>query len=346
MTDLKQLFLDQTPLLDVRAPVEFNKGAFPSATNLPILDDENRHLVGTCYKEQGAAAAEHLGYELVQSQRDTLIQQWQTFLRANPNALVYCFRGGKRSQIAAQWLTDAGTPVTRVDGGYKRLRSYLIEQLDSPPDIILLSGKTGVGKTDLLPQIKHAVDLEGLANHRGSAFGGQLSPQPSQIDFENRLAIEFLRHPDYVVLEDESRLIGRIHIPQSLQDRMKEAPIWLLEDSVENRSNRILKEYVLDPLAHMPIGQLQHRLEESLNAIQKRLGGVRFQAMKTALANAFSAHQGGDPSQHLAWIEALLVDYYDPMYEYQLDKKEGRIQHKINWANLTNQELDFRSDCS
>ncbi len=213
--------------------------------------------------------------------------------------------------------------------------------------MILLSGKTGVGKTELLPLVNNAIDLEGLANHRGSAFGGQLSPQPSQIDFENALAIDLLRHKEYVVLEDESRLIGRIHIPPLIQEKMKQAPICLLEDSVENRATRILQEYVLDPLDELTLAELQSSLTESLSAIQRRLGGARYKELKEQLHTAFQDHMNGNVDTHRLWIETLLVDYYDPMYEYQLDKKRDRIKHRINWAEVNSDEqLNLGSYCS
>lgn len=344
MTEFAEIFLSERPLLDVRAPIEFNKGAFPTATNLPILDDEQRHLVGICYQEQGPEAAEQLGHQLVD--RDATIALWQEYFAANPDALLYCFRGGKRSQLATEWLKAAGINVERITGGYKALRTFLLQQIDQAPPVILLSGKTGVGKTELLPHVKNTVDLEGLANHRGSAFGGQSSPQPSQTSFENSLAIDFLRHKEYVVLEDESRLIGRIHIPPAIQESMKAAPICLLEDSLENRVARIHAEYVMEPLKDMNLEQLEASLLDSLNAIQRRLGGARHKELVGILNSAIESQKHGDAEQHKAWIEALLVDYYDPMYDYQLSKKSERIQHRVNWRDVGDQQLDFRSYCS
>lgn len=334
MNDFKQLFLSERPLLDVRAPVEFAKGAFPTSVNIPILTDEQRHQVGICYEEEGPEAAEALGHSLVSSDKASLISSWTAFIEANPNALLYCFRGGKRSQIAQAWLAETGVDIERVPGGYKALRQYLLQQLESPPTVILLSGKTGVGKTELLPSITSSVDLEGLANHRGSAFGGKATPQPAQIDFENALAIEFLRHPEIVVLEDESRLIGKIHLPLELQTAMKQAPIVLLEDTLENRVSRIFTEYVEEPLHYVDLNVLQDNLVGSVNAIKNRLGGVRHQELVDMMNNAFSAHSRGNHELHRAWIETLLTEYYDPMYQYQLDKKRIRIQSTIHWREI------------
>ena len=128
---MKKLFLDNIPLIDVRAEVEFSQGAFPSARNFPILNDEERRLVGICYKEDGPEAAEAYGFELVSgASREKRINQWLAFIKENPTAQLYCFRGGKRSQIATQWLSDAGKDVNRIAGGYKSLRRFLLNQFE------------------------------------------------------------------------------------------------------------------------------------------------------------------------------------------------------------------------
>lgn len=329
-------------MLDVRAPVEFANGAFPSATNIPILDDEQRHQVGICYMEHGAVAAEELGHKLVGDAKAKLIERWQGFIADHPDAVLYCARGGRRSQLAALWLEQAGTKIQRIPGGYKALRNFLLQQVENPPPIVLLSGKTGVGKTELLPRIKNAVDLEGLANHRGSAFGAYRTPQPAQIDFENALAVAFLRQPEFVVLEDESRLIGKINLPVPLQTAMKEAPICLLEDSLENRVQRIQREYVELPLETTSPQEVLASLLGSVDAIKNRLGGVRHKALVSDLIHAFSAQEQNDTSQHGIWIEKLLTEYYDPMYEYQLDKKRQRIVETLHWRDLSEaQTLDL-----
>ena len=344
MTDLRELFTSGTPLLDVRAPVEFSKGAFPHATNIPILNDEQRHQVGVCYQEHGPEAAETLGFELVEHDKLKLINDWQSFIARHPDARLYCFRGGKRSQIAAQWLVEAGTPIERISGGYKRLRSFLLDQINKPPPIVLLSGRTGVGKTLLLPKVQNAIDLEALANHRGSAFGKQRTAQPAQIDFENQLAIEFLKVDGFAVLEDESRLIGKINIPPPVQEAMKRAPIYVLEDSLENRVARIYDEYVASPLKEIGEAELRQQLHDALSAIQRRLGGVRYEALTNMLDLAFDQQ---DATYHKRWIETLLTDYYDPMYDYQLDKKRDRVLKTLSWTELAEQQvLDLRPDGS
>lgn len=328
------LFTRDTPFLDVRAEVEFARGAFPTATNLPILNDSEREQVGISYREDGPDAAEALGHRLVSGDlKRGRVRAWAEFISANPNAHLYCFRGGQRSRIAAQWLADEGIEVPRIEGGYKAMRRLLVDSFDALPTIVLIAGKTGTGKTRVLTKLPAdaTVDLEARANHRGSAFGKRFTPQPAQIDFENRIAIDFLKAGSTVFLEDESRTIGKAHLPLPLQEAMKAAPVLLLEDSMTNRVERIREEYVDDALAELSCIEgdrataeqaLRARLLESLDAITRRLGGVRHAEIRELLEDAF---ESGEPAAHAAWIERLLVDYYDPMYGYQIEKKRERI---------------------
>lgn len=343
MIDFAEIFRQDRPLLDVRAPVEFAQGAFPTATNLPLLDDEQRHEVGICYKEQGSDAAEALGHKLVGPMRDERITGWTDFIKQNPNALLYCFRGGQRSQITASWLKEAGIDIHRIDGGYKAMRQYLLSIFKDLPPITLISGKTGVGKTDLLLRYDNGVDLEGIANHRGSAFGKTRTQQPAQIDFENQLAIQILKQPGGIALEDESRLIGRVSLPIPLQEAMREAPILLLKDSIDNRVTRILRQYVVEQLEEIkapdPVSVLESEFLESLSAIQKRLGGDRYQLVSNLMKGAFDDHRKGDSNGHRIWIETLLTQYYDPMYEYQLERKAGRIMRTVDWETISEERL-------
>ncbi|MBO6555969.1 MAG: tRNA 2-selenouridine(34) synthase MnmH [Pseudomonadales bacterium] len=335
MTSLDLLFRRDVPLIDVRAPVEFHKGAFPSACNLPILSDAEREAVGISYKEEGPEAAAKLGHALVSGDvKETRIQCWATFIEANPESQLYCFRGGQRSQIACAWLRDAGIEVPRIEGGYKKMRHHLIRVFDQLPPLVIVGGKTGTGKTVFLEPLGNAVDLEGIANHRGSAFGKKIAPQPSQIDFENRVAIQFLKFCDapHVLLEDEGRLIGRIHVPLPLQSKMKASPMILIEETVEIRTQNIYEEYIEQQwqeyqAEHGPEAPARYAdyLLGAVDAIKKRLGGVAHSEIRQLMQEAL---QSGDANKHRAWISRLLIDYYDPMYNYQLSQKEGRIRFR------------------
>ncbi|CAD5106244.1 tRNA 2-selenouridine(34) synthase MnmH [Zestomonas carbonaria] len=342
--DYRELFLSDTPMVDVRAPVEFHKGAFPGVLNLPLMNDLERQKVGTCYKYHGQQAAIELGHQLVSGRtKAERIEAWAAFARANPNGYLYCFRGGLRSQIVQQWLkSEAGIDYPRVIGGYKALRNFLLEttrQAVEQCDFVLVGGLTGCGKTEVIAELDAGLDLEAHANHRGSSFGKRATGQPEQIDFENRLAIDLLKRraagAACFVLEDEGRTIGRCAVPLELYQGMQRFPLVWLEDSFEDRVERILRDYVTDLCAEFvavhgaeagfPL--FAERLLQSLSNILKRLGGERYQRMRTLMQDALDEQQrSGTIDLHRAWIEGLLREYYDPMYAYQRELKAERIE--------------------
>lgn len=333
--DFRALVLNQTPLIDVRAPVEFAKGAIPYAVNLPLMQDEERRLVGLCYKEQGQQKAIELGHELVNDAvRAPRIQAWCEFKSEHPQALIYCFRGGLRSRISQQWMTEAGVEITRIQGGYKAFRHYLMQSLDEMADKLVsgqrkpwvLAGRTGSGKTQVLNAVDFAVDLEGLAQHRGSTFGRHAWAQPSQIDFENQLAYRMIQldaqaQPNWL-FEDEARNIGSVHLTPTLFDAIKSGGRILLETPFEQRRQNILTEYVIEAQAEYSdlaawVDYMQSRFER----IAKRLGGVGYAKVRQAFDQAWLwQERTSDPVKHLDWIDQLLTDYYDPMYDYQLKR--------------------------
>lgn len=339
----RDLFLNDLPMIDTRAPVEYKKGAFPHTLNLPLMNDVERQKIGTCYKLRGQQAAIDLGHQLVSGTvKAERIEAWAAFAKANPDGYMYCFRGGLRSQIAQQWLkTDAGIAYPRVVGGYKAMRTFLMDTLDAAVaecGFVIVGGMTGTGKTDVLARVPNAIDLEQHANHRGSSFGKRALPQPGQIDFENNLAIDLLkrRHAgvNQFVVEDESRLIGACALPLSLHKGMQQFPIVWLEDSLEGRVERILRDYVVDLYAefdalHGPDGfaRFSERMLQSLDNIYKRLGGERHQRLSIAMKDALDEQaRSGSTDLHRVWIAGLLSEYYDPMYAFQRESKADRIE--------------------
>ncbi|WP_144211898.1 tRNA 2-selenouridine(34) synthase MnmH [Shewanella donghaensis] len=341
-TEYQRLFLEQRPLIDVRAPIEFTKGAFQHSYNLPLMNDAERTMVGTCYKEQGQSAAIALGHQLVNGHtKQQRIDAWQQFIAEQPNSYLYCFRGGLRSQLSQQWLKDNGISMPYIEGGYKAMRQFLINVIESSPakqPLVILSGITGSGKTELLQLRKEAIDLEGIANHRGSSFGKNLDPQPTQINFENQLAIKLLQHNhqqhDKVLLEDESFLIGRSAIPKTFYQAMQASDIIVLEESLHNRLVRIHKDYVIDKSAAFMdrFEEAQGKIEftqyllNSINSIKKRLGGKKQQQLTAIIEQAINQQfSQNDLSGHFDWITILLEQYYDPMYQYQMSKHQQRV---------------------
>lgn len=340
--DFRRIFLEDIPLIDTRAPVEFEKGAFPCATNLPLMSDEEREQVGTCYKQSGQRAAIALGHELVSGQlKQERVAQWLAFAQAEPQGYLYCFRGGLRSQICQQWLSEAGLDYPRVEGGYKAMRRFLIETIEKSceqDNFIILAGYTGSAKTRFLNQFSFAVDLEGLAHHRGSAFGRRPAGQPTQINFENALAIDLLkvneRHPgSAILLEDESRLIGRCSLPLMLREAMQRSSVVVLDSDLDERVHHSWENYIVRKSDEwrQVLGEaagfeaFAEDIRQSLYRIRKRLGGDRYQDLSELMDTAISAHQGGNASAHKPWIHALLSDYYDPMYRWQLRQRQEQI---------------------
>ena len=346
------ILLSGVPLLDVRAPVEFAQGAFPNTTNLPLMNDEERHLVGLTYKKKGQDAAIALGHELVSGDiKAHRVQAWVDFARAHPDGYLYCFRGGLRSKISQQWIAEAGISYPRIVGGYKAMRTFLLESMEADiahSGFLIVGGLTGSGKTDVIRVLHGAIDLEALAHHRGSSFGRHADEQPSQIDFDNRLAIALIRQridrPNKpIVLEDESRLIGRCALPVSLRHRMQQAPVVLVEEPLESRVERISRDYVLDLSKQftdrlgMEAGfdAFSERLLESLRNLQKRLGGERHTRLESLMREALDNQKlTGDVAMHHDWIRPLLQEYYDPMYEHQLKDKQARIIYRNDTASV------------
>ena len=355
--DYRSILLNDVPLLDVRAPVEFDQGAFPLAENFPLINDPEREAIGIRYKDLGQDEAIKLGHELVQGKtKSQRVEHWQHFFEQYPHGVLYCFRGGLRSQTVQQWLRDEGIDYPLVKGGYKAMRRYLLDELErslARAQLVLVSGKTGTGKTRVINQLERSVDLEGLAGHRGSTFGQLPEPQPSQIDFENAISIALLKllagDQVGVFLEDEGRLIGRLHLPDSLHRQMKLSPMVIVEQTLAERVQVIIEDYVVDlgqryATLHGEQGPARHseKLQDDLGRIQKRLGGERYRQVSDLMAEAFARQwQTGDMALHREWVATLLEQYYDPMYEYQLSQRDGDVllrgsrESVISWAKNT-----------
>jgi len=343
----KDLFLKNAPLMDVRAPVEFADGAFPHTKNLPLMNDEERHEVGKRYKANGQDAAIALGTKLVSGElKAERIKAWTHFTQQHPNGALYCFRGGLRSRTTQNWLyEETGIEYPLIEGGYKALRRYLIDSLEqciATLPMLVVGGRTGTGKTRVLNVCDRTIDLEGLANHRGSSFGATLTPQPTNIDFENILAVEYLRCVEHsltqsVALEDEARMIGRVSLPKVLRDALSVAPIVLLEVSLEERVQNVLEDYVIalsqqyqqrdGDVDGLQTFYLHHK--NSVERVKKRLGGDNLLKVLALLDSAYeNLLNSGEVSGFEPYIEYLLNNYYDPMYDYQISFKQDRVRFK------------------
>lgn len=343
-----------TVLIDARSPSEFAKAHVPGAINLPLMNDEERHRVGLCYKEAGPDAAVALGHSLVGGAvKEARVSAWLDAIRAAPaDAVIYCARGGLRSQITQRWIAEAGVDLPLVQGGYKALRHHLMrlnDTLSERAELRVVAGRTGSGKTRVIVRSDNALDLEAAANHRGSAFGRHVEPQPPQATFENRLALDTLAldlsRP--VVVEDESRNIGSVHLSQPMIERIKSAPVVMLEVPFEDRIGMIHEDYVLDLQAEYRrhfgdagADRYQAYLEGALERIRRRLGGELHQRILGELRAAMVRQRTtGDSESHRVWIASLLAEYYDRMYDYQLHKAprpvlfQGDIDAVVDYLN-------------
>ncbi len=340
----KELFLNNIPMLDVRSPIEFKQGYFSLSVNKPLLTDQERQLIGIEYKNRGQDAAIKLGYAIVDHQeKERRVKIWIDYLKENPEAVIYCFRGGLRSKITQQLLAETGYIVPRVTGGYKALRRFLIENLINQSkliDFIILGGRTGTGKTDSLKKFRRSIDLEAIASHRGSAFGAKQQEQPAQITLENKLSIELLRLSEEhsarpILVEDEGGKIGSRCIPNDFYKKTEISSLVILEDSIENRISRCIRDYIIEPYQDWLIyfkdeeaaqNILTQRIQMGLNSIARRLGGLRSKEwQKLAKEGIEDFFDYSNNEKIIDLIKKLLTEYYDPMYDYQIQRKKERI---------------------
>lgn len=338
--NIRQLLANETPIIDVRAPIEFNQGAMPNAINLPLMNNEERAAVGTCYKQHGSQKAVELGHQLVKGEiKAHRVAAWREACERFPSGFICCARGGMRSHIVQKWLAEIGIDYPLIEGGYKALRQATIEMTNElvQRPIILIGGCTGNGKTTLVRSLPEGIDLEGFAHHRGSSFGRTVEAQFAQATFENYLAVDMLKKSPYHsrwVLEDEGRAIGANGLPESLRIQMATAHLVVVDDPFERRMARLKEEY-FDRMTHDFIEaygeekgwqEYSDYLHHGLYAIRRRLGAQRVAELTQLLDNALAAQKiSANTEVHFSWLSPLLKEYYDPMYRYQLSKKQDKI---------------------
>jgi tRNA 2-selenouridine synthase len=301
---------EEIPVIDVRSPSEYNRGHIPSAINIPLFDDEERAVVGTLYKKEGREKALMKGLDITGPQMSEKLNKALSCAK-NGCLLGYCWRGGLRSEAMA-WLFSLGGISTHVlDGGYKSYRHHVHESLSGKKKLIILGGMTGSGKTEILKYLnekgEQIIDLEGIANHKGSAFGslGQL-PQPSSEHFENKLFDRWKEIDEAfpVWIEDESRNIGSVFLPENFFFSMKNAPAVVLLMDLKIRLPRLMKEYS---------GYDPEILKTLILKIGKRLGGDKTR-------DAVNAIEKGNTADAIE----LILSYYDKAYLYGLKQKDEK----------------------
>ncbi|NJC24561.1 tRNA 2-selenouridine(34) synthase MnmH [Neolewinella antarctica] len=303
-------------LLDVRSPGEFTQGKLPRAQSLPLFSDAERAEVGTLYKRTGQDEALLRGLEIAGGKMRWLVEEARR-LCPSGKVVVHCWRGGQRSGSVSWLLEKAGLEVTQMSGGYKAARQYIRTYFaECPHRFRVLSGPTGSGKTPVLLAMAlrgaNIIDLEGIANHKGSAFGGigEL-PQPSSEEFENQVFAQLNRLPKgaTVWLEDESRLIGRVFLSEEFYQRLVDAPVVELQQPIEWRVDRLVDLYGAYPT---------EELAAAFSRIRKKLGGQNLNLAIEALEN-------GD----IATAARVALVYYDKAYAYYGERRNANIVETI-----------------
>jgi len=354
-------FLDlakQYPVIDVRSPGEYKHAHIPNAHSLPLFTDEERKVVGTTYKQQSREQAIKAGLDFFGPKMKLIVERVEEIIGnrqlaiSNPAndgnplpiancLLLYCWRGGMRSAAVA-WLLDLyGFKVYTLAGGYKKFRNYVLDTFKIPFCFNILGGYTGSGKTELLKVLQQkgerVIDLEGFANHKGSAFGNIGMPaQPSQEMFENLLATELRKsivnsewsikdnsdspltiHHSPLWLEDESQRIGLVNIPNELWKNMRQSAVYFLDIPFEERLKHIVQEY----------GSLEEeKVIDAITRISQKLGNLN---AKTAI---LLLKEG-------KIIESfdILLKYYDKLYFKSLHNREGinSLLHTVECKSIT-----------
>lgn len=307
-------------LLDVRSPAEYEQGHIPGAISFPLFDNRERAQVGTCYKQQGHEVAVELGLAIAGPKLATFVTKAKALACDRP-LRIHCWRGGMRSGSMAWLMETAGMQVCLLEGGYKAFRRWVRSTLAAPRHLVILGGMTGTGKTDLLlalaEQGEQILDLEHLANHRGSSYGNLMLPaQPSTEHFENLIALRWseLALDRWVWIEAESRQVGVCRIPDEIFLPMMRSPVLQITRSRAERIALLLQVYgQADP----------EELILATERLTKRLGGQLTQ-------KAVEAIRGGE----LAAAVAIVLDYYDKTYTYDLQRRQVPI-HTVDISNLS-----------
>lgn len=315
---------EEIPVIDVRSPAEYAHAHIPGAYSLPIFSNEERAEVGTCYKKEGRDKAILLGLRLVGPKLAYFAEE-AIRLAKNNKIIVHCWRGGMRSSSMAWLFSTAGVETFTLEGGYKTYRRYVKESFAKNAHLVVLGGMTGSGKTEILKEIallnQQVVDLEGLANHKGSAFGalGQ-KEQCSTEQFENNLFEEWkkldLEKPIWI--EDESKTIGKIGVPEELYFQMRKSGVINIVVPIDERIKWLVSEYGVFTA---------EELRQSIIRIQKRLGGNNTKVALEAIEN-----------EQLNEAACMVLVYYDKAYQYGLSQRNGQSISTLELQGINHAE--------
>jgi tRNA 2-selenouridine synthase len=332
------LNLNNAIAVDVRSPIEFKEGAIPGAINLPLFSDEERAEIGTIYKQQGQEVAKWKAMEIVSPKIPLLMTEVKKLHDNGIVPVINCWRGGMRSKSVSMFMEYSGLPSLRLVGGYKAYRQFTLTKINEilPERAIVLHGKTGVGKTQILHQLKSKgypiLDLEGIAGHRGSIFGAiGLGEGHSQKNFDALLfsALDKMKNSCYFIMEAESKRIGRVVQPQELLEKKENGLHLYLDASINRRVELIANEYV-QPFSTQ--SWFKEKVQIGINKIEKRMKNINKQ---NELNECFSNEDWN------SLIKILLEDYYDPRYDFSTSEYEGNFKEiDAEYLELAVEEIE------
>ena len=331
---IESFFLNNNsiPLVDVRSPGEFEHAHIPGALNIPLFDNEERATVGTIYKNSGKEDAILKSLQIVGPKMVKLVQEVKK-IAPERKITIHCWRGGMRSESMAWLFETSGIKCSIVEGGYKAYRQYLKKELAKQASFLILGGMTGSGKTRILGNLKELgqqiLDLESLAHHKGSAFGGiGQESQPSTEQFENNLydIWRSMDHAKTVWLEDESKSVGGVKIPDEIFLRMRQSPVIELQVKKEKRVKSLISEY-----AELNADELK----DAIRRIQKRLGSLNTRLCLEAIDN-----------KDFGTAVDYALTYYDKAYSKGLGTRQANSLYPVelkavNTENNAGQVLLF-----
>jgi tRNA 2-selenouridine synthase len=324
------LLLDKAIAVDVRSPIEFEEGAIPGAINIPLFSNEERAQIGTIYKQNGQEAAKWRAMEIVSPKIPLIMHQLKSYHDKGYTPVINCWRGGMRSKSVCTFMEFSGLPSLRLTGGYKAYRQFALDKISElfPEKAVVVHGKTGIGKTQVLHQLQAkgypVLDLEALAGHRGSIFGSiGLGEGYNQKTFDSLLFHALLQIKDapYFIIEAESKRIGRAIQPEELLLKKENGFHLYLDASLSRRVQLIYDEYV-KPYAHE--SWFKEKVETAITKIGKRISSIQ----KKNELKLFLHEEKWD-----ALIQVLLEDYYDPRYDHKRSEYSGNF-YPIDAENI------------
>lgn len=321
------LYMENSVFIDVRSPVEFEEGSIPNAKNIPILNDDERAIVGTLYKQENQHEAKIQGIQFASYKLQNIYDEINQLIKEQKNVIVFCWRGGLRSGSVCSFLSSLGINVYQLEGGYKKYRKYVMDYFAEGKfkhKCIVLHGYTGVGKTEILEKLEALnipiLNLEKLVRNSGSVFGhfAYKGTKPvKQKEFEAN-AFEILRksNSEYIVVESEGHRLGSVTFPQGLYNAIIRGYQVLINTSIEIRVERLVHDYVTNTEGN------DEFLANAITGLTKRIGTEKV-------------------NQHIDWIKEksydkiareLIIEYYDPLYLHSINKYEYSME--INYDDI------------